>query len=71
MTDWNPRELTFDLAFLGGGSWDLVSFEDGPNADRNAVDYRRRERVVRPGESLTVRLAPGGGWAGRLSPRTP
>ncbi len=71
MTDWNPRELTFDLGFLGGGSWELVSFEDGPNADRNAVDYRRRERVVRSGETLTVRLAPGGGWAGRLSPRMP
>ncbi|MGD2154786.1 MAG: glycoside hydrolase family 97 protein [Gemmatimonadales bacterium] len=64
MTDWTARELELDLSFLGEGDWSLVAFEDGANADRSAGDYRRVERTVQAGDVLTVRLAPGGGWAG-------
>jgi len=64
MSDWTPRELELNLSFLGEGKWSLVAFEDGANADRTAGDYRRVERTVRAGDVLTVRLAPGGGWAG-------
>jgi alpha-glucosidase len=64
MTDWTPRELELDLSFLGDGEWHLVAFEDGVNADRTASDYRRVERTVQAADRLTIRLAPGGGWAG-------
>ncbi len=71
MTDWTARELELDLSFLGQGSWRLEAFSDGPNADRQASDHVRSVHEARAGEHLTVRLAPGGGWAARLSPYRP
>ena len=69
MTDWTPRELTLDLSFLGEGAFCIEIFEDGVNADRNAIDYRRVEKTITADESLTISLAPGGGWAARITPR--
>jgi len=66
VTDSTAREIDLDFGFLGAGTWDAEIFEDGPNADRNATDYRRRMTSVRPGERLHVKLAPGGGWTARL-----
>ena len=66
MTNWTPRDLTLDLAFLGPGSYDAEIFADGPNADRAAVDYSRSQRRVTAAEKLTVHLAPGGGFAARF-----
>jgi alpha-glucosidase len=66
MTDWTPREIELDLSFLGEGLWTVEAFEDGLNASRNAEDYDRRETTVVPGDTLTARLAPGGGWVGRF-----
>lgn len=69
MTDWTPRELTLDLSFMGGGAFCIEIFEDGVNADRNAIDYRRVEKTITADERLTISLAPGGGWAARITPR--
>ena len=66
MTDWTPRELDLDLSFLGAGEWTALIFEDGNNADRRAEDYRRVERQVSQTDTLSIRLAPGGGWAARF-----
>jgi alpha-glucosidase len=66
MTDWTPRDLDLDLSFLGEGDWKAVVFEDGINATRRAEDYRRVERQVSQHDSLSIRLAPGGGWAARI-----
>jgi len=66
MTDWTERDLDLDLSFLGEGTWNATIFQDGVNAKRNASDYRRLERALSAGESLTVHLAPGGGWIGKL-----
>jgi alpha-glucosidase len=68
MTDFTARELSFELSFLPEGSFALDAFEDGPNADRWASDYRRVKRSVDRATRLTIRLAEGGGWAGRLTP---
>jgi alpha-glucosidase len=68
MTNWTARELELDLSFLGSGRWSMVGFEDGPNAERMASDYRRIEREFDAGGRLTVKLAPGGGWAARFEP---
>ena len=43
-------------------------FEDGPNADRYAEDYRHLRLEVRPELKMQVHLAPGGGWVARVSP---
>ena len=66
MTDWTSRALDLDLSFLGPGTWNATIFEDGVNASRSATDYRRVERQVDAGQSLTANLAPGGGWVARF-----
>ena len=38
------------------------------NADRYAGDYRIETRQVGQNATLTLRLAPGGGYLARLSP---
>ena len=57
----NARTVTVDLGFLGDGEWKMELFKDGLNAVRHAEDYVRVEDKV--GETLTVEVAPGGGFA--------
>lgn len=66
MTDWTPRELEIDFSFLGNSNYQLVSYQDGPNADRFGSDYKTTRSVVNKTTRLKIKMAPGGGWAGRL-----
>lgn len=66
MTDWTPRSLTLDFSFLSAGNYQMEIFQDGINADRNAMDYKKVIRSIRSGEKLTIQMAPGGGWAARI-----
>jgi len=66
MTDWTPRDITVDCSFLGPGSYQLMQWSDGINADRNAMDYRIEKRTITSADRLTVHLAPGGGWVARI-----
>jgi len=63
ITDWTERDLTLNLSFLSEGSFKAEIFKDGVNADRMASDYIREVREVSSTESLTLHLAPGGGFA--------
>jgi alpha-glucosidase len=47
--------------------WRMTSFADGPDADRVATSYRRESIDVSARPRLKVRLAPGGGWAARIT----
>lgn len=68
MTDWTPRDLTLDLSFLGPGTWKMDNWQDGINADRNAQDFKRIQgTTVTAAQPLTIHLAPGGGYAARLT----
>ena len=66
MTDWEARDLTLDLSFLGAGDYMMDVFEDGPNADRAARDYLRRSVPVPADRSMTIHMAPGGGWTAKI-----
>ena len=56
-------ELEIPLDFLTPGRrYDLTGFEDGPNAFRQAMDYRRVEREVAASDKLTLKMARNGGW---------
>ena len=66
MTDWTPRTLEVPLSFLGSGKYTATIVADGLNADRYAADYRIERREVGPGTTLTLKLAPGGGYVARL-----
>ncbi len=67
MTDWTPRELIVDFSFLEAGKlFTAAIYQDGINADRNANDYKKVTRTITKGDKLTIKLAPGGGWACRI-----
>jgi len=63
LTDWTPRELEVKLDFLSPGTYTLIEFVDGINADQYAEDYARKESTVRPGDVIKIKMAPGGGYA--------
>lgn len=66
MTNWDERDLELDLSFLGDGQWTADSFADGVNAHRAAADYRHSTSSLST-PTLTIHLAPGGGFASRLT----
>lgn len=61
MTGWEPREMEFDLSFLGAGDFWAEIFRDGVNAGKAAQDYRREVLPVPADRKLRVKMAPGGG----------
>jgi alpha-glucosidase len=67
MTNLHPSKLTLDLSFLGAGRWTMDAWSDGPNADRNGTDYKKERRSVTSADKITLMLAPGGGFAARLT----
>ena len=66
MTNWTPRDLTVDLAFLDDGQYKIEIYQDGINADRNAMDYKKVAWTVTKNDRLKIHLAPGGGWIARI-----
>ena len=63
MTGTDGCDLDLDLSFLGEGSYQMDSMEDGPNAAVFATDVQKGSVSVTRGSRMTMRLAPGGGWA--------
>jgi alpha-glucosidase len=68
MTNWTPRELDVTLDFLPQGEYLMTAYEDGVNASRVGMDYRMTKTRANRSTRLKIRLAPGGGWAARLTP---
>lgn len=66
MTNWDARTLTVDLSFLPDGKYKAEIFSDGINADRDATDYKREERILTKESRLVIHLASAGGWAARF-----
>jgi len=66
MTNWDERSLTLDLSFLGDGRYKAELFTDGVNANRIASDYKKEVIDIPASRQLTVKLAPGGGFAARI-----
>lgn len=67
MTNWTPRDVTLDLSFLGEGNYRIELFQDGINADRAGRDYKKLSLPVPADRKLKIHLAPGGGYAARIS----
>ncbi len=66
MSNWDARSVTLNFAFLGDGKYRAVVFKDGINADREPTDYKKESIAVTSRDTLTIQLAPGGGWAARI-----
>lgn len=67
MTNWDARDITLDFSFLPAGKYTAEVFKDGVNADRNATDYKKEIITISSGDKINIHLAPGGGWAARIS----
>lgn len=67
MTDWTARELEIDLSFLPAGSFQMTTYQDGPNVTRLGNDYQKATSVVTNASKLKVHLASGGGWAALIN----
>ena len=69
VTDEHARELTVPLPFLDAGRrYEARIYRDGARADwqRAPFEFERETREVGAGDTLTLRLAPGGGQAIRF-----
>ena len=70
LTNWDSRDLDVDFSFLPEGEYLLDLFRDGVNADRKGDDYARESLTVTKNSApLRIHLAPGGGFAMKLSPK--
>lgn len=63
MTDWTARSLTLDCSFLGEGTYEIEIMQDGINAGKSAIDYKRVVQQVTKASQLKIEMAKGGGWA--------
>ena len=61
------RELVLDFDFLEPNkTYNMTYFEDGINAGRQAMDYRRKEMKIKKGDKLPIKLVRNGGWTAVL-----
>lgn len=66
MTNNNENERVFDvkLDFLQEGkTYNMTSFEDGANANRQAMHYVKRLKSVKKGDVIQIKMARNGGFA--------
>jgi alpha-glucosidase len=71
ITNWDPKELEIVFDFIDHGQYQMEFIEDGINADTRAIDYMKRTRGISKGDSINIKLAPGGGWVARLIKTNP
>jgi alpha-glucosidase len=66
ITDENPREFSLTADFLPEGkTYEATIYADGPDAhwDKNPTSYSIENKRVKKGDTLDLKLAPGGGTA--------
>ncbi len=62
------REIELNFDFLEKGkTYTMTYFEDGINADRQAMDYRKKTMQIKAGEKITIKIARNGGWVAMLN----
>lgn len=61
ITGDKPQDLDISLDFLKDGGH-MTYFQDGRNAHRIAVDYKRVEQNVTPQSHIKIHLVRNGGW---------
>lgn len=62
-TNWDARTLTLPLDFLAEGkAYTATIYRDGINASHNAEDYATTTQQANRATTLTIPMAPGGGF---------
>lgn len=63
ITGDRPQKFNLALDFLSAGKkYRMTNFEDGANAGRQAMDYRKKTRDVEKSTQLDIQLVRNGGW---------
>src|SRR6218665_484140 len=58
------RSVTLNFDFLEKGkTYTITYFEDGINAGRQAMDYRKKTMQIKSGDTLPANMVRNGGWA--------
>ena len=68
--NYKEKERVFELPlhFLPEGTtWKMVSFEDGVNANKQVMHYKKRTQQVKAGQTIRVKMARNGGFAAVLT----
>jgi alpha-glucosidase len=69
MTGGSARKLKLSLSFLPDGtSFKATVYADGENAAKKPTQISITHQKFNSNSQITIGLAPGGGWAARLSP---
>jgi alpha-glucosidase len=69
MTDWVARDFELNLSFLPKGKKYLMTiYQDGKNADRNAIDFKQTKIMVDHTYRNQIHMSKGGGLALMLDP---
>ncbi|MFV0327719.1 MAG: glycoside hydrolase family 97 C-terminal domain-containing protein, partial [Bacteroides xylanisolvens] len=59
----DEREFEISLDFLSKNrTYDMTWFEDGINAKRQAMDYRKKEAKVSSTYKMKIKIVKNGGW---------
>jgi alpha-glucosidase len=67
ITNGKARNVKVKFSFLNSKKkYKIVSYEDGPNASKQAMDYRRRIGSVTSDTEYQVSMAPNGGWTATI-----
>ncbi len=66
LNGWDARELVLDLSFLGAGEFAAEVYRDGVNAAKVARDHKKETIDIPADRRLTIKMAPGGGFAARI-----
>lgn len=69
ITNNKKQQRTFEINpdFLKEGkTYRMTAFEDGINANRQAMDYRMTKRTLKKSDRLTINLARNGGFAASI-----
>ncbi len=68
MTGHESRNIGLPLSFLDKDkTYEMTSYSDGPNADKQAQDFTVSRRTVGLGDIIEISMQPGGGYAAVLS----
>jgi alpha-glucosidase len=68
ITNESKRDIILSTEFLSKGTYEVEFIQDGINAGSRANDYVKGAWIIDAGESLTLSLAPAGGWVAKISP---
>jgi alpha-glucosidase len=69
MTNWNSREISIPLSFLAPGKHEAQLYTDGSMNEDEPSTIRIEVKVVEPGTSLPIAMAPGGGFTALIVPK--